>query len=130
MRVPTPLVGLLPKTVVVEDHEHTGSGSDSGFSDVKQFLKPRQPCPVLVTPQEETVDEGIYDHPPIGLLRYMTLHKKEVTTSEYATLGGTYVTTTDKCCEETQQQGQFFKTNFEFVKGNYMVTVDILLHHF
>ena len=104
-RVPTPLVGLLPKTVVVEDHEDTGSGSDSGFSDVKQFLKPRQPRPVLVTPQEETVDEGIYEQPPVELLRYMTLRKEEVTTDEYATLGGTYVTTT---VEETQQQGQFF----------------------
>ena len=105
MRVPIPLVGLLPKTVIVEDHEHTGSGSDSGFSDVKQFLKPRQPRPVLVTPQEETVDEGIYEQPPVELLRYMTLRKEEVTTDEYATLGGNYVTTT---VEETQQQGQSF----------------------
>ena len=106
MRVPTPLVGLLPKAVVVEDHEDTGSGSDSGFSDVKQFLKPRQPTrAVLVTPQEETIDEGIYEKPPVDQLRYMSLRKEEVTTDEYATLGGTYVPTTDNCYEETQQQG-------------------------
>ena len=106
MRVPQPLVGLLPKAVVVEDHEDTGSGSDSGFSDVKQFLKPRQPPrSVLVTPQEETIDKGIYENAPVDQQRYMTLQKEEMTTDKYATLGETYVPTTDNCYEETQQQG-------------------------